>query len=139
MSKHGHTWRGGHTATYNSWRSMIRRCGDPTNSAYGGRGISVCERWRNFAAFLDEMGERPTGTTIGRLDKDGNYEPGNVAWQTKEDQLADRGPNRNLRDRCRRGHLYDECGVYIAGQTRRVCKACVLLRKYRRLAAERVR
>ena len=71
---------------------MIQRCHYPKANRwenYGGRGISVCQRWRDsFENFLADMGERPEGTTIDRYpNNDGNYEPGNCRWATKNEQL----------------------------------------------------
>lgn len=79
------------TPEYKSWVSMIRRCTDPTlhnYHRYGGRGISVCDRWLgSFELFLEDVGVRPTlKHSIDRIDNDGNYEPGNVKWSTNKEQ-----------------------------------------------------
>jgi hypothetical protein len=68
---------------------MINRVTNPNHErweAWGGRGITVCDRWREFANFLADMGERPPGTTLDRRDNDGNYEPGNCRWATPQQQ-----------------------------------------------------
>lgn len=69
---------------------MIERCTNPRASdfpSYGGRGIAVCDRWRHdFSAFLADLGERPAGMSLDRIDVNGNYETGNVRWATTEGQ-----------------------------------------------------
>lgn len=93
--KHGHnTDRLGRSPTYTSWAKMRGRCNNPNDTNfhhYGGRGITVCERWADFTNFLADMGERPEGTSIDRIDVDGNYEPSNCRWATQLEQV------RNMR------------------------------------------
>lgn len=88
---HGHRGSKGKTKspTYHSWASMRQRCGNPNHRSYGnygGLGVTVCERWNDFANFLEDMGERPEGMTIDRIDVEGHYEPGNCKWSTKSEQ-----------------------------------------------------
>ncbi len=88
------------TRTFKSWDSMKQRClnqNSPDYSRYGGRGITVCERWLNsFEWFLEDLGERPEGRTLDRIDPDGNYEPGNCRWATASEQQFNRRFNKKL-------------------------------------------
>jgi len=89
---HGHS-RNGNSPTYVVWRNMLQRCHNPKRKDFrywGGRGVSVCERWHTFENFLADMGEKPPGLMIERVDNSGNYELSNCIWTTRAKQNANR-------------------------------------------------
>lgn len=101
-----------HTPEYKAWQAMIDRCINPKNSRferYGGRGISVCDRWRHsFSDFYADVGQRPSSIhSLERECNDGNYEPGNVIWATKESQARNKASNVYLTFKGRRMIIAD--------------------------------
>jgi hypothetical protein len=79
------------TRAYHIWRGMMQRCYDNNHKAYknyGGRGISVCERWHTFSLFYIDMGEPPLPFSIDRVNNDGNYDISNCRWATKQEQAC---------------------------------------------------
>lgn len=93
---HGHSRKRNWNPTYSSWAAMVDRCRseDRDNSPhYRDRGIKVCERWHRFENFLADMGERPDGRTLDRIDVDGNYEPDNCRWATRSEQMRNKRTN----------------------------------------------
>lgn len=96
---HGHSCQRQAGSTYNAWQSMLQRCyykPHKSYAAYGGRGIGVCDRWRSYVNFLADMGDRPPGTSIDRINNHGNYEPSNCRWATPREQAQNRKTSRLL-------------------------------------------
>lgn len=89
--KHGYC----NSPIHSTWSGMIQRCTNPNATAYesyGGRGITVYEKWYNFENFLRDMGDRPEGTELDRIDNNGNYEPNNCRWITHKENCQNRRP-----------------------------------------------
>lgn len=120
------------TPTYWSWSGMQIRCYYPSNPSYtryGGRGIKVCERWmgeHGFVNFLADMGEKPDGKSLDRIDNDGNYEPGNCKWSTGVEQQANRRSSQHSYQYsyCVNGHKQAGYNCMIV-DGEKVCRKCL--------------
>jgi hypothetical protein len=92
------------TKEYTSYRGMLNRCYQESHIGYknyGGRGITVCARWRHdFLAFLNDMGFRPEGCSLDRIDVDGNYEPSNCRWASRQQQAENQRPKKKRITEC---------------------------------------
>lgn len=113
---HGHSRLENRSIEYITWQSLRQRCCNPNASGYadyGGRGITVCERWEKFENFLEDMGNRPTPTyTIERLRVNGNYEPSNCVWATMKEQSRNKRNSRLITMLGATMHFYDWCDAF---------------------------
>lgn len=93
MTKHGHAKRGYCSKTYIIWDNIKQRCNNSNDKGYknyGGRGIKICEQWKDFINFLEDMGNKPEGMSIDRIDNDGDYCKENCKWSTTKEQIRNR-------------------------------------------------
>lgn len=144
---HGHTRGRKTTPEFNSWLALRQRCNDPKHAkypTYGARGITVCERWQSsFDAFLKDMGQRPEGTTIDRIDNAKGYWCGrceecvrllrtaNCRWATRQEQSRNRKPfvhASSAKTHCPSGHLYSAENTRVVAGRHRKCRECERLR-----------
>lgn len=87
------------TKEYRTWQDMLNRCRNPSVQSYiryGARGIITCERWNNFINFYEDMGDKPDGYSLDRIDSNGNYEPSNCRWIPLAEQQKNTSRNRRL-------------------------------------------
>jgi len=113
--KHGGYLGGKETPEHYTWRMMVARCCNPNHKAYplyGGRGITVCSRWMEYLNFLADMGKRPDGMSLERIDNNKGYFPDNCRWATRSEQQKNKSSTRYYTDGTFTGTLV-ECAAYV--------------------------
>jgi len=119
------------TATYRAWISMKSRCNNPRSrnyGNYGGRGISICDRWKSFGNFIADMGEVKKGLSIDRIDNNKGYTPSNCRWATAKEQSRNRRVTIKVRHNGKDMYMDDfakEVGLSESGARKRVKRAYI--------------
>lgn len=117
---------------YQTWAMIVKRCENPASNVYrryGARGIKVHQDWRDvrqFVAYVErELGPRPPGCSIDRIDNDGHYEPGNIRWATAKEQAANKSYRPTPGTHCRRGHTFTAANTIRRRNGSRTCRICL--------------